>query len=254
MKVEKDKLQEKLLLNSKKVLKNLRISTFYCNFAPNLYDVMKTKVFLACVLMSVGLLVSCREEPSEADMKSYIAAVSLYYPYSLDEDWVFINDRTGDKWEAYAYDFYNEGKYPYTHITICPHEVGSKCSGDKSGEIIAWMVEKGVPVTLDEPSSITTTFNNVGGQKEVGVEWHVSLRMSTGVLYSGSMSNTYPYTAVLSQLTDTLEIPLSHMRPQGESNQPASKGAYARIVKNQGLTEFSVDGETTWRREMTMQY
>ena len=54
---------------------------------------------------------------------------------------------------------------------------------------------------------------------------------------------------VLAQLTDTIIIPI---RRQGTTNREivAPEGAYARIVKDHGLTDFSVDGTTVWRRVM----
>ena len=98
---------------------------------------MKTKLFIISLLVAAtGLLVSCDRGLSEADLKNYINALKYYYPYSLNEEFIFENESLGQTWEALPYDDYNEGVYPYTHITICKNEVGSKCSGDRSGYLI----------------------------------------------------------------------------------------------------------------------
>lgn len=92
--------------------------------------------------MSSGLLVSCDNGLSEADLNSYIAAIKHYYPYSLAETFLFENKSLGQTWEANAYDYSHEGIYPFTSIQICKRELGSKCSGDRSASIIACMIEK----------------------------------------------------------------------------------------------------------------
>ncbi len=209
---------------------------------------MKTKLFIINLLvMATGLLASCDSGLSEADLKNYIAALKYYYPYSLNEEFIFENESLGRAWEALPYDDYNEGVYPYTHITICKNEVGSKCSGDRSAGIAAYMIEKGKRDDIGY-SEISTYLYQEGGHKNVFCEWRVSLLMSDSTFYTGFLRNTCPQDEVLSQLTDVITIPILNFKKYKESGGDAPQGAYARIVKGKGLTEFSVDGKTVWKR------
>lgn len=210
---------------------------------------MKTKLFIISLLVAAtGLLVSCDRGLSEADLKNYINALKYYYPYSLNEEFIFENESLGQTWEALPYDDYNEGVYPYTHITICKNEVGSKCSGDRSAGIAACMIEKGKRDDIGY-SKILTYLEQEGGHKNVFCEWRVSLLMSDSTFYTGFLRNTCPQDEVLSQLTDIITIPISYKQTSySGSSIPLPEGAFARIVKGKGLTEFSLDGKTVWKR------
>lgn len=52
---------------------------------------------------------------------------------------------------------------------------------------------------------------------------------------------------VLSILTDTILIPIQIQDTENE-RIAAPENAYARIVIGQGLTDFSTDGKTVWKR------
>lgn len=209
---------------------------------------MKTKLFIISLLvMATGLLASCEgEHPTEKEMKNYLSVLSTYYPYSLDDEFIFENESLGQTWEAKAYDRYNEGLYPYTHISVC-NDVGSKCRGDRSASIIAWMLG---PEAYSY-SEMSSGIYHEGGTNEVSIGWNVSLQMGDSACYKGSIQSVCRTEEVLSQLTDVITVPL-HFEPlYPNMTIPSIDGAYARIVKGKGLTEFSLDGKTVWKRSVT---
>ena len=211
---------------------------------------MKAKLFIiSLIIMASGLLVSCDNGLSEADLNSYIAAIKHYYPYSLAETFLFENKSLGQTWEANAYDYSHEGIYPFTSIQICKRELGSKCSGDRSASIIACMIEKDRDENLGY-SEISTYLSQEGGHKEVYCLWRVSLLMSDSIFYTGEIRSYCSQEEVLTQLTDVITIPIQYYHKYGESVNDAPKDAYARIVREKGLTEFSIDGQTVWKRDL----
>lgn len=211
---------------------------------------MKAKLFIiSLIIMATGLLVSCKNGLSEAELNRYIAALKYYYPYSIDEEFLFENESLGQTWENEAYDYSREGIYPFTSIHICKTEVGSKCSGDRSAGIIACMIEKGKDENVGY-SEISTYLSQEGGHKEVYCLWRVSLIMSDGVIYMGEKRSYCNQDALLSQWTDVITIPIQYKQTSyTESIISAPNDAYARIVKGKGLTEFSIDGTTTYIRK-----
>lgn len=209
---------------------------------------MKAKLFIiSLIIMATGLLVSC-ERPTEKELKNYLTVLSAYYPYSANEKFVFENESTGRTWEADAYDYYNDGIYPYTHISIC-NDVFSKCGRDRSATIAAWMLEKGAD-SRNRVSDISTGIYYTGGENKEGmIYWYVSLSLSDSVRYIGDARSICHIDDIYSKLTDVVTIPLHPEPLYPNMTIPSIEGAYACIVKGKGLTEFSIDGTTTYIRK-----
>ena len=215
---------------------------------------MKTKLFIvSLVIMVSGLVTSCEgESPTEADMKNYLAVLTHYYPYSEDETFVFRNKNTGSTWETEAYDYYHTGVYPYTHLSVCD-EVGAKCKGDREAFISAWMIEKGAE-SRNGVSEVSTMISHEGGSNEVHIIWYIRLHLSDSTYYSGQLFQSVSIQKeVLSQLTDVITIPIQYYHKYGEAVDGAREGAYARVEREKGLTEFSVDGQTVWENLIIFQ-
>lgn len=197
---------------------------------------MKSKLFVLSLIVATGLFNSCKtEEPTETDWNNYVAALKHYYPYSLEDQFLFVNDSLGRTWEAQPYDD-NKEEYPYTHILICKKEPGSKCSGDGTAYIYALFMNKGEAPQDGGKSEITTYITHEGGSELVSINWSIVIRLGADEYYRGELRESCPASQVLSHLADTIVI-------------PASKDSYARIVKDKGLTDFCVDGKTVWQRK-----
>lgn len=74
--------------------------------------------------------------------------------------------------------------------------------------------------------------------------------MSDSIFYTGEIRSYCSQEEVLTQLTDVITIPIQYYHKYGESVNDAPKDAYARIVREKGLTEFSIDGQTVWKRDL----
>lgn len=95
------------------------------------------------------LLISCNtpepEQQEKITAETCLNMLLAYYPYSLDENFVYVNETTGRKWDAKAYDRYKNEEYPRTSVTNNP-------SGYWDIEIMAEILENGGSPFADEMS------------------------------------------------------------------------------------------------------
>ena len=195
---------------------------------------MKTKIIIICLIASIAVLTSCapKKNVQKPDIDSYIATFLPYYPYSIEEDFFFVNEELDRKWEAKAYS--RDSIYP---DIISYFEDNELCEsyGAWAAEIYAHLLEKGVSEKAHGLNVISTSIISMGGATLL--TWSVQLYFSDKESYLGDVMIECSPDDIYSYFTDTIIIPLY-----------APEGAYARIVKNQGLTDFSVDGKTVWKR------
>ena len=220
---------------------------------------MKTKLLILSFISVVGTLLfltSCK--PTEPDLKEVnpktcLKAYMLYYPYLIDENFIFVNEELTRRWEVLAYDWTKKGVYPETYMSSydeIENEEPNENYGNWSSTIYAYMLEKGISPTLDEPSVISTYIThtkdaNLG--KPISIAWQITLRLSDDEIYFGNLLNSCSEEEMSSMITDTITIPMLYQRSSSLITLP--KGSYALIIKRKGLTEFSVDGgQTVWKR------
>ena len=210
---------------------------------------MKTKFIIISLLAIIAVLSSCTPTKSKAqkpDLDGYLTTLLHdYYPYSIDEDFVFINEDLDRKWEAKAYGRNNVFPDIYTYYLedeLC------ECYGGWSINIDAYMLENGVDAKADEISNVSLSIISETGF-DVMIIWNVSIRLSDKELFTGFIRSASSPDDVLSHFADTIILPIQYQRVGMYSHDiETPEGAYARIVKNQGLTDFSVDGKTVWKR------
>lgn len=213
---------------------------------------MKTKLFLIGLIMAAVCFSSCEPRNdgadgklTEKDLNNYIAALSHYYPYSINDDFIFLNESSGEKWENKPFVYDGDSVYPEAEIWLCD-EPDAFCDGDRSASISSYFIENGVSKYEYDPSHIITSINQ-SGSVDVNINWSVKLSLGAYDYYTGFYMADRAPREVLAQLTDTIIIPILR---QGTASGviAAPDGAYARIVKNKGITDFSTDGITIWRR------
>lgn len=208
---------------------------------------MKAKFYLVSFIVIAAICSSCGSsiEPTEKDLKNYITALSHYYPYSIHDDFIFENDSLGEKWENKPFTYSSDSIYPETEIWLC-NELGASCYGDRSASIDSYFIENGVSRYSYSPSQVSTSINK-GGSPDVHLSWYIYLSFGAYDYYRGHYNVTCAPSEVLSQLTDTIIIPIQRQgTTSGEITIP--DGAYARIIKDIGLTDFTLDGRTYWKR------
>ena len=210
---------------------------------------MKTKLFLLSILGAFALLVSC--DPPEPDSKEMTAESCMelmksYYPYSLDEDFVFVNDSLNLRWEAKAYDAQKKGIYPWPHIYKWTAE---RKEGAWDCDIHAWVLENGVSPYAYGKSQISTNVSynpNTEFESPFIIYWVAEIYLSGEDKYQADEQfYCRDATELSSTFTDTIILPINYH----STHEPIPEGSYVRIVKNVGITDLSFDGgKTVWRR------
>lgn len=217
---------------------------------------MKKQTLIILIIGVMGMASSCGpvnppQEEEEVTAETCLKAMLQYYPYSIDETFEFVNEEAGRTWKGSAYDRANKGAYPYTYISNYDKEENGekpKSYGDWDTHINAFVLENGVDSHEDKISQVSTYIHYADNTDlPIYSYWNIDIRLSHEEFFTGTVKGYYDLDNVLSQFTDTIEVPIGYQR--GEKGLiPAPEGAYARIVKGKGLTDFSVDGETVWRR------
>ena len=211
---------------------------------------MKTKHFLFA--FGVLLITACTQQqepqqqtyPTSEELQRYRDSLLLYFPYSADEEFVFVNDESGQTWQTKANDL-GRGEYPI--VDVYPPKIsGSENDGFWFINVTASMLEQGMPSYTAEANYTSVSLH--GAWMGFGpYSWNFQI-------YNSEEKKEYPGTWGTNSLSeddflhtaDTIIIPISPSANGSVAKQ--SDGAYARLVKNQGLTDFSIDGKTVWRR------
>ena len=202
------------------------------------------------------MIVSCGHpnppDPQDYTPEACINALLPYFPTSLYEDFIFVNDSTGRRWEATAYDRLNKGIYPEIHITDYSGEENGELSqgyGDWAIEISALILENGVSPRADDMTQMLAfcRYYDNDSIRPLRLEWGVTIRLSEQELYGAGLSGWYDMSEI-THFPDTIVYPVVNQR--GEHGYvPGLEGSYVRVVKHQGMTDFSVDGgQTIWKR------
>lgn len=205
---------------------------------------MKTKLFWLLTLIAIPMMmVSCYQGASDQELKNYVNALLPYYPYTIEDEFVFVNESTGERWEARPYDYYRDGQFPYTHTWSC-HESMASCFGDWSAEVEAILSADSLTRRMYGTGQICTHIAYCGGGPMV--DWHIKLIRSSGDYIDGGSRTDCTKDEILTLLTDTILLPIAYH--DTTNTIISAEGAYARIVRGEGLTDFSADGKTIWRR------
>ena len=202
---------------------------------------MKTRIFPFIFILAILCLAACTPESEgmKVNPKTCLKVISAYYPYTEDENFVFVNEELGRTCKAKAFKRTNDESYPYVRIMDCRYSPAMKCYGDWSVDVFAALQE--TESSSDQALSgyiQTNVFCSPDDKLEsVALFWYVQLNVSDGGSSQCHCDILCFSEDLYKHFTDTIVLPL---------NSP--EGAYARIVKNQGLTDFSVDGKTVWKR------
>ena len=211
---------------------------------------MKTKLLILSFISALTLLVSCNPpEPDSKEMtaESCMELMKSYYPYSLDEDFVFVNDSLNLRWEAKAYDAQKKGIYPWPHIDN--DEDSEKNPDGWSCDIHAWVLENGVSPYAYGKSQISTYISyrpNTKFESPFIINWVAEIYLSGEDKYQAD-ERFYcrDATELSSTFADTIVLSIDYH----STHEPIPEGSYVRIVKNVGITDLSFDGgKTVWRR------
>ena len=177
-------------------------------------------------------------------MKRYQAELLRYFPYHIGDTCVFENTEIDSSLVVLPVDKYNSGSFPYHRIYTCgPNE---KCSFDK--EVMVHALWNGTEKNKNAIVKIDLDLQHPRGSANMQTYWYGSIVMGENAQYAGRFDAEYPIEEILSIISDTLVLPILDftMPLDGGPIDISSQGAYLRLVKDHGLTDFSLDGTTVW--------
>ena len=211
---------------------------------------MKRFIFILC---TAGLLAACNtnnpepEEPQKPNLPDTVNAqtckdvILRYFPYSPSEMLTFQNSQTGEDWQISPRIKDMSEDFPAVTITE-----GISTSDDWYLDIEAYFMKAGD----DYHHALTccglscTIFPTLRGDT-------IEIRWSGLISLTGNYEDKYIATwltikadsaNVLKHLTDTLTIQLE--KPQ----TVLPPEVCMHVVRERGITDFSLDGKTIWNR------
>lgn len=220
---------------------------------------MKTKKLLINSIIGLSLLfTSC--EPQESVLKEItpeacLETLTKYFPYSMDEHFVFYNETLNHRIEADAYDKEKKGKYPNTFLE---YEVEGDSASTWRCSAHACMFNSGINQDSVYWSRywlerISAYIFHTPSESEAPMEmaWRVDLRLSLEKpqeYFTGYLDVHCKKSELASLLTDTITLPIQDIYTHSIADTTRN-GSFVRIVRNVGIYDFSLDGgKTVWRR------
>lgn len=206
---------------------------------------MKKIVLFASIFAFAGTFISCNNEPespTKATPENTMEALLHYVPYELGQVLEFVNDSLGREWKTmpcgYKKSYYDPNETPFFPNA---HYYRSDSLGDYRGRwhltIEADLTEDGTPMK----KNATTTFVIEGHDNENTLSFGLIslITLSQSEKYEGFVIKSYTIDNFHSSIGDTIRFLFT---------KGASEGCYINVVKDKGITDFCVDGKTTWRR------
>ena len=208
---------------------------------------MKTKITYGILVFAAILMAGCAQPPQKNQALDYMEELKTYFPYTVDEKLIFVNEELGRTWETTTITD-SKGHCPCYKWSI-NNSFGTKSYGDWDIGVGVLMGKEGQKYSVDEKYSGYSVLI-YGNPLNFNEDWSVGIRMGKNENYSGSKwTGDYPIEDFYLIRTDTIVLPIGNAI--GDPIKPDKEllaGSYARIVRNKGLTDFCVDGKTVWRR------
>ena len=209
---------------------------------------MKRFVFIMAtvVVCCAGLFVACDREPempTELNAQTAKQVILWYFPYDGDDVYAFRNNKTGEVWEIIPKIAPKDDTDNFPKVII---DDTREWGGEWLLSVNAQFVKKG------------TDLNNYNGRNAAAITCNIlprkdsiSLQWANSICFTGNVKDTYfadmsfrtDTGEVFSLFTDTITIPFYKRGASIPSN------TYMQIVRHKGLTAFSIDGESVWKRK-----
>ena len=165
-----------------------------------------------------------------------------YFPYTADGVYTYINDVNGKEWTI----------RPYTAATST-HTFPEVISESYVEGVPQWENMINAEFNADGISNVyrTSQMADIGTTSKGTFDFHFmcKIRMSADEGYGGSLNSLKCDTAtIFSLLSDTMTFVINSKYDNRNSGHAYDvPNAVMHIVKGHGLTDFSLDGQSTWR-------
>lgn len=199
-------------------------------------------LFLLLAIVAAWLSSCSTGGPSNTDLKRYQAELLRYFPYHIGDTCVFKNTENDSSIVLRPIDKYNFGSFPYSNIFNCSST--DKCGSGVSVDAI-WN-----ETDNEMRANIEMDMEHMRGGDNMAYYCVYNMWLGEEVRYSGNIMTMYPIANLLSYIPDTLVLPILQymILTGGKTTDISSQGAYIRLVKDHGLTDFSLDGTTVWHQ------
>lgn len=196
------------------------------------------KSLFLLLAIAAACLTSCSSDgTSKSDMKRYRTEILRYFPYHIGDSCVYENAAENSNMILFPYNQYYQDEFPFSHLTICG--AFDKCSFDARLLVNGHWISSG-----QKEMNIEVELEHEKGSDQMHIHWSYVIYMSYKDGYGGYRDIYCPITEVLSQFPDTITMPIIN----SSADDFIDEGAYIRLVKDHGLTDFSLDGTTVWHQ------
>jgi len=210
---------------------------------------MKKYLIFAILVIAVvaGVFLSCNREPempTEVTMQNVLNVVMRYYPYEEGDVLTFKNENTGETLSLAAKSSDNDNFLQARTDTIKYKE-----GKDTPVTIVGWSIGVSARLTEKQSGGVSAIHSNISADTEerqrVFILWNVGLYKNGynrgDVLFDGNLSEVYAY------FTDTIKLTMRDVILDNQ-RKDLPENAYLYVVRDTGITEFSLDGQTVWKR------
>lgn len=195
------------------------------------------------VVCCAGLFVACDREPEmpkDLTMQNMYNVAMMYYPYEEDDELTFKNETLGKTWTIVAKNIDNKSFMENKLEELRDYETTGK-------PVYGWIIR--VSASFIEEGGGRSVFETILSADTV--RNRILLRWETGLYLDGynrgdTLSECKGAEAY-SYFTDTISLTMRDVK-NGKERKELPQNAYLHIVKNKGISDFSLDGETVWKR------
>ncbi len=215
---------------------------------------MKTKIFLVNFICTIFLFAACtpiEPEIKEITPETCVATLLKYFPYTLDDQFIFVNDDLNHRIEAKACDNWKDGIYPRIFID---DEMGTDLNSEWNCSVHACMFNNGInpdsiPWTHYWVERISAYISNIPSDNDAPIKmiWRMDFRLSLRDYFTAYKEVSCKPSKFTSILTDTISVPIQTIVSQNMDTTIVD-GACVHIVRGEGIVDFSLDNKTFWRR------
>ena len=195
--------------------------------------------FSILFLIPVCLLFMACHHGDNLNKEEVLQSALEYFPYQEGDILIFYNATTGDTISMAAVSSDSEN-FLITHV--------DEIKGDPG-----WLIRVEAALTigkLQAPNNKSFSLVNISDSytsEMIQMRWGTNILFSKNAVYYASLVNKCKPEDIYNHFKDTIYLPVEQIY-NGKTYENADKNAYVNIVKSRGITDFSLDGKTIWKR------
>lgn len=213
---------------------------------------MRQKIYFGaiCAIVASMVCVSCNTNPPEEPVvikeitrESALEALLEYFPYTANAAYTFENSQTGEKWCMRPFtQGTSSHKFPDVMSISSMEEESEQWENRINAEFNA--------DNLDNTYRSIQTCYVCTAHDYFEVHWQCKIRMGLDEGYGASLNDMRCDSLTFWKIhSDTLTLPITTKYDKTNWGTKFDvDGAYISLVKGIGLYDFSLDGQSIWRR------